>query len=49
MRTWSILWEEERPIGRLQRLLGSPNQDGSHPMHRATKEGVSSQRVRIEA
>jgi hypothetical protein len=39
MRTWSILCEEERPIGRLQRLLGSPNQDGSHPMHRATKEG----------
>src|SRR5215211_5126519 len=31
MRTWStLLFEEARPIGRLQRLLSSPNQDGSH-------------------
>jgi hypothetical protein len=37
-RTRSTLEHEERPLGRLQRLLSSPNQDGSHPMHRATME-----------
>jgi hypothetical protein len=36
LRTWSIL-KEERPLRRLQHPI-SPNQDGSHPMHRATKE-----------
>ncbi len=36
LRTWYILYEE-RPLRRLQRLI-SPNQDGSHPMHRVTKE-----------
>jgi hypothetical protein len=36
LRTWSIL-KEERPLRRLQRPI-SPNQDGSHSMHRATKE-----------
>src|SRR5829696_1036880 len=30
MRTWSTLHEEERPFRRMQRLLSSPNQDGSH-------------------
>src|SRR5215218_5471365 len=29
--------------------LCSPNQDGSHPMHRATTKRVISPRVRIEA
>jgi hypothetical protein len=39
LRTWSTLYEEERPLRRLQRLLlSSPNQDGSHQMHRATKK-----------
>jgi hypothetical protein len=36
LRTWSIL-KEERPLRRLQHPI-SPNQDGSHSMHRATKE-----------
>jgi hypothetical protein len=27
-----------RPLGRSQHLLSSPNQDGSHQMHRATEE-----------
>ena len=47
LRTWSTL-QQEKPLGRLQHLI-SPNQDGSHPMHRATKECVSSSGVRIEA
>ena len=48
MRTWSTLCEEERPIGRLQRLLGSPKRRISSyaPSH---QESVSSPRVRIEA
>ena len=37
-----------RPLRRWQHLLSSPNQDASHPMHRATKES-GSLRVRIEA
>jgi hypothetical protein len=50
LRTWSTLKQEKRPIRRLQRLISSPDQDGSHPMHRATtKKSVSSLRVRIEA
>jgi hypothetical protein len=49
MRTWSILCEEERPLGRLQRLLGSlKGRISSYaPSHQT--QSVSSQRVRIEA
>jgi hypothetical protein len=47
LRTWSTLFEEARPLRRLQRLQLVVRKDGSH--NAPSQRGVGSLRVRMEA